>query len=34
MHTLFDVGRLRISGSVPRDLVRITENAEPIDGLL
>ena len=34
MHTLFDVGQLRISSSVRRDLIRITDSTKPIDGLL
>lgn len=34
MHTLFDVGRLRLEQNVPRDIVRLTEEARPIDHLL
>jgi hypothetical protein len=34
MHTLFDVGRLRLEQNVPREIVRLTEQAKPIDHLL
>jgi hypothetical protein len=34
MHTLFDVGRLRLEPNVPREIVRLTEQARPIDHLL
>jgi uncharacterized protein (DUF1501 family) len=32
-HTLFDVGQLRLQTNVPREIVRLAENSEPIDGL-
>ena len=34
MHTLFDVGQLRLEQNVPREIVRLTEQARPIDHLL
>jgi hypothetical protein len=34
MHTLFDVGRLRLEQNVPREIVRLTEQSKPIDHLL
>jgi uncharacterized protein (DUF1501 family) len=34
MHTLFDVGALRVQANVPRDLLRILEGPAPIPGLL
>ena len=33
MHTLFDVGLLRLARGLPADLVRLIENAKPINGL-
>jgi hypothetical protein len=32
LHTIFDVGKLRVERSLPRDLARMTE-WEPIAGL-
>ena len=34
MHTLFDVGELRLVQSVPRDILQIINRDEPITGLL
>ena len=34
MHTLFDLGRLRLEQNVPREIIRLTERAKPIDHLL
>ncbi len=34
MHTMFDVGELRLARSVPADVVRIASQSEPIPGLL
>jgi uncharacterized protein (DUF1501 family) len=34
MHSLFDVGQLRLQSNIPREIVRLTENSAPIDGLL
>jgi len=34
MHTLFDVGELRIRQSIPRDLTQAITGHEPVDGLL
>ena len=34
MHTLFDVGELRLSQQLPRDLTAFIDGADPIDGLL
>jgi hypothetical protein len=34
MHTLFDVGALRVQANVPRDLLRVLEGPAPIPGLL
>jgi len=34
MQTLFDVGRLRLEQNVPREIVRLTDQAKPIDHLL
>ena len=31
---LFDVGQLRLQTGIPREIVRLAENCEPIDGLL
>jgi Protein of unknown function (DUF1501) len=33
-HVLFDLGKLRLESSIPRDIVRLAENAKPIDGLV
>jgi hypothetical protein len=33
-HTLFDVGRVRITGGVPTDIVRVLGDSKPIPGLL
>jgi uncharacterized protein (DUF1501 family) len=33
-HTLFDVGQLRLQTNIPREIVRLAENSEPIDGLV
>jgi hypothetical protein len=30
LHTLFDVGQLRLEPGVPRDLARLIERGEPI----
>lgn len=30
MHTLFNVGQLRLNTSVPQDLAKFVENVEPI----
>ena len=34
MHTLFDVGRLRLEQNVPREIVRLADEAKPIDHLM
>jgi hypothetical protein len=34
MHTLFDVGRLRLEQNVPREIVRLAEQSKPIDHVL
>lgn len=34
MHTLFDVGTLRLARGVPRDVMTLVEQAEPIPGLI
>ncbi len=34
MHTLFDIGRLRLESGVPKDIVRIVENGQPIRELV
>jgi len=34
LHSLFDVGQLRLQSGVPREIVRLAENSELIDGLL
>ncbi len=34
MHTLFDVGKLRIAQNVPSDVVRIATGSDPIGPLL
>src|SRR5262249_38602534 len=33
MHTLFDVGTVRVTRGLPADLVRVVENAKPIEQL-
>jgi hypothetical protein len=33
MHTLFDVGKLRLEQNVPREIVQLTEKSKPIDHL-
>jgi uncharacterized protein (DUF1501 family) len=33
-HTLFNVGELRLQTNIPREIVRLAEEAQPIDGLL
>lgn len=33
LHTLFDVGRLRLEPNLPREIIRLTEAARPIDHL-
>jgi hypothetical protein len=33
-HALFDVGQLRLATNVPREIVRLAEDAQPIDGLV
>jgi uncharacterized protein (DUF1501 family) len=33
-HSLFDVGKLRLDSSIPREIIRLAEAAQPIDGLL
>jgi uncharacterized protein (DUF1501 family) len=33
-HSLFDIGRLRLESSIPREIIRLAENNQPIDGLL
>ncbi len=34
MHTLFDIGRLRLEQHVPREIIRFAETNQPIDHLL
>jgi hypothetical protein len=34
LHTLFDVGKLRLEQQVPREIIRLAEANKPIDGLL
>ncbi|MDB5340076.1 MAG: hypothetical protein JWN70_5695, partial [Planctomycetaceae bacterium] len=34
MHTLFDVGKLRLESTVPRDILRLADSTVPIDNLL
>jgi Protein of unknown function (DUF1501) len=34
MHTLFDVGKLRLEQQVPREIIRLAEANKPIDNLL
>jgi uncharacterized protein (DUF1501 family) len=33
-HSLFDIGKLRLESSIPREIIRLAENSQPIDGLL
>jgi uncharacterized protein (DUF1501 family) len=33
LHTLFDVGQLRLEQNIPREIVRLAETTQPIDGL-
>ena len=30
MHSMFDVGKLRLAGGIPKELLRVIENDEPI----
>ena len=34
LHWLFDVGQLRLQTNIPREIVRLSENLQPIDGLI
>lgn len=34
MHSVFDVGKLRLASTIPRDILRLTDAAAPIDNLL
>lgn len=34
MHSLFDIGQLRITRGIPRDVSQVITNGEPIDGLV
>jgi uncharacterized protein (DUF1501 family) len=34
MNVLFDMGLLRLQTNIPRDIAKLGETAEPIDGLL
>jgi hypothetical protein len=34
MHALFDMGQLRLQTNIPRDIAKLGETAEPIEGLL
>ena len=34
LHTLFDVGRLRLEQQVPREIIKLAESNQPIDGLM
>jgi hypothetical protein len=34
LHTLFNVGELRLQANIPREIIRLAENAQAIDGLL
>lgn len=34
LHTLFDVGKLRLEQQVPREIIKLAEANKPIDGLL
>jgi len=33
-HSLFDIGQLRLQTNIPREIIRLAENAQPIDGLV
>jgi hypothetical protein len=33
-HALFDVGRLRVAGGLPRELMSVVENGQPIRELV
>jgi Protein of unknown function (DUF1501) len=33
LHSLFDVGRLRLEQNIPREIVRLAETTQPIDGV-
>lgn len=33
-HSLFDIGQLRLESSIPREIIRLTETSQPIDGLI
>ncbi len=34
MHTLFDVAALRLARGIPRDLMSLLEQSQPVPGLL
>jgi hypothetical protein len=34
LHTLFDVGQVRLQSDLPREIVRFTEDAKPIAELI
>ena len=34
MHSLFDVGKLRLASGIPKELVRVIENGTPIRELV
>jgi uncharacterized protein (DUF1501 family) len=34
MHTLFDVGKVRLDSGVPRDIIRLMEKSKPIEPLM
>jgi uncharacterized protein (DUF1501 family) len=34
VHSLFDVGQLRLQSGIPREIVQLAENGQPIDGLM
>jgi uncharacterized protein (DUF1501 family) len=34
LYSLFDIGKLRLESSIPREIIRLAENSQPIDGLL
>jgi len=33
MHTLFDVGKLRVRQGLPRNIIKLLENGQPIEQL-
>ena len=33
-HSLFDVGQLRLQTGIPREITRLVETSQPIDGLV